>query len=75
MRGVSGSPRERPSASRVLDEIRKAGRNTSVLLAPGQRMQMAFAISMDALRLCRAGLKAQGFPESEICAIMDEKGR
>jgi len=75
MRGAKGSLLERPNASRVLEEIRKAGRAASAQLGPGQRMQMAFAISMDALRLCRAGLNTQGFSESEVCAIMDEKGR
>ena len=75
MRGVQESRRERPNASRILEEIRKPARIASSLLTPGQRMQMAFALSVDVLRLCRAGLETQGFSESEFDAIMDEKRR
>jgi len=68
-------PRERPRASRVLEEIREEGRRNSASLAPNQRMEMAFSLSLEALRLCRAGLRAQGFSESEIDAIVEGRRR
>jgi len=63
------SSTERLNPSRALAETRSASRSSFDLLSPGRRMEMAFAISLDALKLQMAGLKAQGFSESEIVAI------
>lgn len=35
-------------------------------LDPGRRMEIAFALSADALKFQIAGLRAQGFSETEI---------
>jgi len=75
MQRAKENPRERPNASRVWEGIREEEKRDSACLTPDQRMQMAFVISRDALRLCRAGLEAQGFSESEIDAIIDEQRR
>jgi hypothetical protein len=40
---------------------------------PGSRMEAAFALSKDARMFLVAGLKAQGFPETEIRTLMGEK--
>jgi hypothetical protein len=71
----SGSPLERPNVSRVLAETREASRRAIDPMTPGRRMEMAFTISLNALRLCMAGLKTQGFSESEIGAIVRAKRR
>jgi hypothetical protein len=75
MQEKPGNPLERPNASRVLAETRKASRYAVDLMTPGRRMELAFAISLDARKLRMAGLKTQGFSESEICIIMDAKKR
>ena len=67
-RGFDG-PLERPKASRILAEIRKTCRAATDIMDPGRRMEAAFALSMDARILLVAGLKAQGFSETEIRAI------
>jgi len=73
MHGKKAAPLERPAASRVLAESRKASRCAIDLLAPGRRMEAAFTLSMDARKLRIAGLRAQGFSETEIRAIMSAK--
>ncbi len=35
-------------------------------LPPQRRMEMVFLMSMDALRLHRAGLRAQGLPDTDF---------
>jgi hypothetical protein len=74
MEGKPGSP-ERPIASRVLAETRKASRQALGLLAPGRRMEAAFMLSMEARKFRIAGLRAQGFPENEIRAIESSRQR
>ena len=69
MLGKSGSSLERPNVSRVLAETREASRRAIAPTTPGRRMEMAFIISLDARKLRMAGLKTQGFSESEIGAI------
>jgi len=39
---------------------------------PGRRMEASFALSLDARMLLVAGLKAQGFSETEIRALKRE---
>ncbi len=66
-------PLERPNTSRALTETRKKGRAATDITDPGRRMEAAFALSMDARMLLVAGLKAQGFSEKEIRALMNER--
>lgn len=71
MNANQGPPLDRPRASRLLLGVRDASRYAFSLLPPGRRMEAAFTLSMDALKLCIAGLRAQGFSESEIHAILN----
>jgi hypothetical protein len=71
MQGKPVTPLERPNASRVLAETRTAGRRAFEPTATGRRMEMAFTLSMDARKLRMAGLKTQGFSESEVSAIVN----
>jgi len=65
------SPLHRPEVSRVLSGIRRPSRDPCNLLPPGHRMEAAFTLSMDVLELRIAGLRAQGFPDPEIRAILN----
>ena len=62
------APLERPRASRLLAETRRRSREILNKLDPGQRMQAAFALSLEARKLLAAGLQARGFSEAEIRA-------
>ncbi len=73
MRGSPENPSERPNTSRVLNETRKAGRSLDSALSPGDRMEMAFVLSLDSLRLRISALRNQGFSDLEIRNIL--KGR
>jgi hypothetical protein len=57
---------ERPKESRVLAAVRTGNRAAVDGLDPGRRMEIAFALSADALKFQMAGLRAQGFSEIEI---------
>jgi hypothetical protein len=63
-------PIERPKASRLLIELQKERRLAMRSLDPSQKMQSAFALSVNARKLLIAGLQAQGFSEPEIHAIL-----
>jgi hypothetical protein len=57
---------ERPIASRMLSEVRIERRKAILSLNPAQKIQMAFSLSQQACNLLIAGLRSQGFTESEI---------
>jgi len=59
-------PLDRPIVSRVLAAARTKRRITTEILDPGRRMEAAFELSRDARMLQVAGLRAQGFSETEI---------
>jgi hypothetical protein len=59
--------------SRILQESREVGRRNLNLRDPGERMEMAFAMSLDACALLLAGLMARGFSESDALATMAKK--
>jgi hypothetical protein len=61
-----GGPLEKPRGSRILAEVRSGNRAVVDRLDPGRRMEIVFALSVDALKFQIAGLKAQGFSETEI---------
>ena len=62
----AGKSSARTKASNVLADSRRQGQARLHALLPQQRMEMVFMMSMDALELHRAGLKAQGFSDLEI---------
>jgi hypothetical protein len=66
-------PLERPNASRVLAEVRKKSPTAADIMSPGRRMEAAFSLSIDARMLLVAGLRAQGFSETEIRDLKSEK--
>jgi hypothetical protein len=66
---------ERPRASRLIAEVRKERRQALRELDPGQKMQAAFLLSANVRKLLIAGLKAQGFTQSEISAILRARRR
>jgi hypothetical protein len=61
---------ERPRESRLLSEMRKNRRQAIAALDPGQKMKNAYSLSVEARKLHIAGLRAQGFTESEIQSIL-----
>ena len=73
MKRIIDRPFDRPNPSRVLAEARRQSRITTDVMDPGSRMEAAFALSKDARMFLVAGLKAQGFPETEIRTLMGEK--
>jgi hypothetical protein len=58
--------RTRDRNSRVLAETRQSQSVRMEGLSAQRRMEMVYLMSMDAIQLHRAGLKAQGFSELEI---------
>ncbi len=52
--------------SKVLAEARREDQARMPTLPPQRRMEMVFLMSMDALRLHRAGLRAQGLPDTDF---------
>ncbi len=73
MRGSPENPSQRPNTSRVLNETRKAGRSLVSARLPGDKMERAFVLSLDSLRLRISALRSQGFSELDIRNIL--KGR
>jgi hypothetical protein len=61
---------ERPRESRLLSEMRKKRRQAIATLDPGQKMKNAFSLSIGTRKLHISGLRAQGFTELEIQAIL-----
>jgi len=57
-----------PSA--VLEKLREERIEALKDMDPGQRMETAFALSLEAQKLFVAGLRAQGFSEAEIAAAL-----
>jgi DNA-binding NarL/FixJ family response regulator len=57
-----------PSA--VLEKLREERVEALKDLDPGQRMEIAFSLSLEARKLSVAGMKAQGFSEAEIAAAL-----
>jgi len=57
-----------PSA--VLEKLREERVEALKDLDPGQRMEAAFSLSLEARKLSVAGMKAQGFSEAEIAAAL-----
>ncbi len=62
-----------PSA--VLERLREARLEALRELEPGQRMEIAFTISVEAQKLSVAGMRSQGFSEAEIMAALKAKRR
>jgi hypothetical protein len=75
MQKKSEGPLARPKVSHVLEETRQASRHALDPVNPGLRMEMAFSISLDAMRLHSAGLKAQGRSGTDISAQVAERPR
>ena len=71
----SRHPAARPTISTVLVESRNRHPDPADSLPPGIRMEMAFRLSMDAQKLLRAGLTAQGFSETQIRELLRSKRR
>ncbi len=67
--------RKRPVPSAVLEGLRKERLEALKEMDPGQRMETAFALSLEAQKLFVAGLRAQGFSEAEIVTALKAKRR
>ncbi len=67
--------RKRPVPSAVLEGLRRERLEALKQMDPGQRMETAFALSLEAQKLFVAGLKAQGLTEAEIAAALKAKRR
>jgi hypothetical protein len=70
---VGEGRRRVPSA--VLEKLRRERMEALKELDPGARMEAAFALSLEARKLFLAGLRAQGFSESEIHVLLKAKSR
>ncbi len=70
MASSSNSKDERPKASPLLTELHKERLLALRSLDPGRKMQIAFSLSVEARKLMIAGLRAQGFSQPEIRAIL-----
>ncbi len=71
--GADQARRRIPSA--VLDKLHDERIESLRAMDPGQRMETAFALSLEAQKLFVAGLRAQGFSEAEIAAVLKAKRR
>lgn len=69
----SAAQNKRPIPSRVLERLRKERLDALKDMDPGQRLEAAFALSLEATKLFVAGLKAQGFSEAEIETVLKAK--
>ena len=67
--------RERAVPSAILEKLHEERIEALKEMDPGQRMEIAFALSLEAQKLFVAGLKAQGFSEDEISAALKAKRR
>ena len=65
----------RPIPSRVLEKLREERLEALKDMDPGQRMEAAFTLSLEARKLFVAGLRAQGFSEVEIETALKVKRR
>ena len=75
MSSIPENQNRRPKASNVLISVREQGRLRLSTLDPGEKMQAAFALSLETRRLFVAGLKTQGFTEAEISAALRKRNR
>jgi hypothetical protein len=64
---------ENMSESKLRLEKRTKQRASQSSLDPGQKMLAAFTLSMEARKLLIAGLRNQGFSETEILHILKTK--
>jgi hypothetical protein len=67
--------RERAVPSAVLETLREERIEALKEMDPGQRMEIAFALSLEAQKLFVAGMRVQGFSEAEIQAALKAKPR
>jgi hypothetical protein len=67
--------RERAAPSAVLEKLREERTEALKEMNPGQRMEIAFALSLEAQKLFVAGMRAQAFSEAEIAAALKAKRR
>lgn len=70
MSSLPQNPMGRPRFSRILDDVRAQRRLAFRTMDPGQKMQAAFTLSLEARLLMIAGLRAKGFDEAEIYAVL-----
>jgi hypothetical protein len=61
--------------SRLLQEMKKQRRRTRSALDPARKMATAFFLSTEARKMLVAGLKNQGFSETEILQILKTRRR
>jgi hypothetical protein len=61
--------------SRLLLEMKMQRRQSRSTLDPGLKMTAAFSLSMEARKMLVAGLKNQGFSETEILQILTARRR
>jgi len=73
--GMIPGRRGRAVPSAVLEKLREERNKALKELDPGQRMEIAFTLSVEAQKLFVAGMKAQGFSEDEIAAALEAKRR
>jgi len=66
---------ERTCKSRLLCALRDERRNALRDLDPALKMMRAFALSVEARRVQIAGLRSQGFANSEIIQILKRRDR
>ena len=58
------------SESQLRREMQTERRQSRRSIDPGQKMLAAFTLSMEARKLLIAGLRAQGFSETEVLQIL-----
>jgi hypothetical protein len=61
--------------SRLLREMKIQRRRARSALDTGRKMMAAFSLSMEARKMLIAGLKSQGFSETEILKILKARRR
>jgi hypothetical protein len=59
--------------SRLLVEMKTKRRQSRSALSPSEKMLAAFSLSMEARKLSIAGLRSQGFSETEILQILKSR--
>ena len=73
--GMKPGRRGRAVPSAVLEKLREERDKALKELDPGQRMEIACSLSVEAQKLFVAGMRAQGFSEAEIGAALKAKRR
>jgi hypothetical protein len=72
---VNAGQGKRRVPSALLGKLRQERMEALKALGPGERMETAFTQSLEALNVSLAGLRAQGFSESEIRDLLKAKSR